>query len=114
MRAQILLYRQTIRRLSTDVQLEIAKARYLAQSLPLRDWEGKARRLEAVIPLFRSENARLRGIDVQNIMAFKGPARSLELPVLGAEQFEVPPQVDVCERDFSDLRAQMYAASVTE
>jgi hypothetical protein len=114
LQGQILVSKQAIRRLSTDVQLDIARARYLAQSLPLRDWEGKARRLEAVIPIFRSENARLRGIDVHNIVAFKEPCRSLELPILGSEHFEVPPQVDVCERDFNDLRGQMYAVSVTE
>jgi hypothetical protein len=113
-RAEFLSQRQLIRRLTTDIQLDVARARYLAQSLPLRDWEGKAHRLESVIPFFRSENARVRGIDVQNIAAFREPCRPLDLPILVSEPFEVPPQVDVCERDFSDLRAQMYASGVAE
>jgi hypothetical protein len=113
-RAEVLSHRQTIRRLSTEIQSNISGARYLAQAIPLRDWQGKARRLEAVIPLFRSENARLRGIDVQNILAFKEPCRRLDLqdPVDG--QFDVPSQLELCERDFMDLRTQMSAASLAQ
>lgn len=113
-RAEVFSHRQTIRRLSAEIQSNIAGARYLAQVVSLRDWQGKARRLEAVIPLFRTENARLRGIDVQNILAFKEPCRRLDLPEPVDGQFDVSSQLDLCERDFIDFRTQMSAASLMQ
>jgi hypothetical protein len=106
--------RDSIQRLAANIQANISRARYLAESMPLRDWEAKARRLEAMIPLFRTENARLRGIDVQNIISFRQPCRKLELPIPIDAHFELPAHIEVCERDFSDLYTQMTTSGVLQ
>ena len=48
----------------------IGRAEHLLAASPLAEWRAKADRLNGVIPLFRGENARLRGIDPANILAF--------------------------------------------
>lgn len=59
----------------------IARVQQLLQAHPLRGWESKVHRLESVIPRFRGENARHRGLDPANIRAFDG-APVLDLPPL--------------------------------
>lgn len=59
------------RKLSAAFEESIAKARYLESQSPLQDWAAKAARLDGVIPLFRAENARIRGLDVQKVLAFQ-------------------------------------------
>ncbi|MGH8435065.1 MAG: hypothetical protein ACRERX_11405 [Pseudomonas sp.] len=49
-------------------------AQHLLKSQPLAGWTGKANRIRSVIPLFRSENAQIRGIDPVTIAAFRKPA----------------------------------------
>ena len=65
--------RNAMARSDTAIDGHFARLQYLAALDPLHGWEAKAYRLEAVIPSFRSENARLRGIDVANIAAFSRP-----------------------------------------
>ncbi len=79
LRKQALREKEIMRGLATVFESNAAKARYLEQSSPLRDWSAKAKRLDAVIPLFRAENARVRGLDVQNIRPFQR-YQALELP----------------------------------
>jgi hypothetical protein len=43
------------------------------------DWQGKSERLERAIPIFRSENALHRSLDVADILAFESEA-SMSLP----------------------------------
>ena len=45
----------------------------MSPSSPLASWESKARRLNAVVAVFRAENARVRGMDPTNIRAFDVP-----------------------------------------
>jgi hypothetical protein len=106
-RVQSLTYRQALRRIAAETQSSLSAARYLAAAVPLRDWEAKSRRLEALIPLFRSENAKIRGIDVHNITAFRQPPSRLNLAVPVQGLMDIPTQIDVYERNFSDLRAQI-------
>lgn len=65
--------RRELARLDTCIRQEFAAASYLLNSRPLQGWEAKADRLRAVIPRFRAENARARGIDTANIAAFRRP-----------------------------------------
>ncbi len=84
LRREALGQKESLRKLGAAFESSVAKARYLEQALPLRDWSAKAKRLEAVIPHFRAENARMRGIDVQNIRPFQC-YRALQLPSLDDE-----------------------------
>lgn len=65
--------RRALARLDTCVRHEFAAASYLLHSRPLQGWEARVDRLRAVIPRFRAENARARGIDTANIAAFRRP-----------------------------------------
>lgn len=70
--------REAIREASREAHAALARARRLLDSRPLRGWEAKAERLRGVVSLFRAENARRRGIDPANILAFRRePARLL-------------------------------------
>jgi hypothetical protein len=62
----------------------IGRAEHLIAASPLAEWRAKADRLNGVIPLFRGENARLRGIDPANILAFANRS-PLPLPTIEAE-----------------------------
>jgi len=48
----------------------ISRVHHLLSARPLAGRQAKVRRLESVIPRFRGENARLRGLDPANIRAF--------------------------------------------
>jgi len=63
----------------------IGRAEHLLAASPLAEWRAKADRLNGVIPLFRGENARLRGIDPANILAFANKS-PLTLPTVEAER----------------------------
>jgi hypothetical protein len=63
----------------------MSRAEHLMAASPLAEWRAKADRLNGVIPLFRGENARLRGIDPANILAF-GNKSPLTLPTVEAER----------------------------
>ena len=57
----------------------ISRVEHLLRANPLREWPAKLDRLQGVIPLFRGENARTRGLDPANIRAFDQPAE-LDMP----------------------------------
>lgn len=67
--------RERIHEADRDARVAIAWAEFLAQSKPFEDWEGRRERLARVTSLFRSENARLRGVDPENIQAFRAETR---------------------------------------
>lgn len=75
---------QTGRELESGARSGIGRAEHLIAASPLAEWRAKADRLNGVIPLFRGENARLRGIDPANILAFANKS-PLTLPILEAE-----------------------------
>lgn len=58
------------------------------------------KRLEGVIPLFRGENARERGLDPANVRAFDEPA-AIELPPLEEATSFVEPA------EFAELRDEL-------
>ena len=102
--------RRRMRECDTNTRSDIGKAKYLANSRPLQDWEAKANRLEGVIPLFRSENACARGLDTNNVRAFD-QRRPLDLvPPGNGESFSIPDQLADLEREYADVRSQVVRA----
>lgn len=69
----------------TAADAGIGRVEHLIRSSPLDQWPAKARRLSGIVPLFRADNARLRGLDSASILAFRQPP-PLELPTFEAEQ----------------------------
>jgi hypothetical protein len=76
-------------------------------SRPLSAWEAKADRLKSVVQVFRSENARLRGIDSANILAFRNPIE-IDWPEIGSDYSCTEPS-DVAEyrQEFARLREEL-------
>jgi hypothetical protein len=107
LRLESISHNLRLRTLDSQIEANIANAKYLSLEPPLRDKEAKANRLCAVIPLFRSENARQRGIDVQNILGFR-QLRPLEFPVTkDDEPLSLPSEFASWELEFQRLRTQI-------
>jgi len=97
-----------------QAQASIGRVEHLMTASPVAEWVAKADRLEAVIPLFRGENARLRHIDPASILAFaeKTPR---SLPTIEAERgFPEPAafaklkeEFDLGRRDFGTAVARI-------
>lgn len=99
-------HRRALHQVDVEVQGHIARLNYLLRSDPLEGWEGKTERLRRVIPLFRGENARRRGMDPASIVAFQRPF-PLELPSIpGGQFFTVPSDLKDVLREFHELRPQ--------
>src|SRR5688572_9287138 len=73
---------------------EAGRIHYLMQSHPFRDWQGKQDRLQSVIQIFRGENARLRGLDTANILAFKESGAILFPDIDENEELRRPTELD--------------------
>ena len=71
LRARIEHHRERIRDADREARDGIAWAEFLSQSRPFEDWDGRRNRLARVTPVFRAENARVRGVDPQHIVAFR-------------------------------------------
>lgn len=90
LRTAVEAHRQRVRGADQAARHAIAWAEFLAQSRPFEDWEGRRDRLARVTSVFRGENARLRGIDPQNIAAFRNEVR-FDVPVPEAHgRFRLP------------------------
>jgi hypothetical protein len=86
-----------------EVRAGIMRVEHLLAVQLLRDWHGKAERLRGVVSTFRIENARLRGLDVADIAAFRTPVNvSFEQPAPERFALERPHALDAyrveCER----------------
>jgi hypothetical protein len=105
---------QSMKGLACQIEADIATVHYLSHLDPHEDWRGKARRLEGIIPLFRSENARLRGVDVQNIAVFR-EKWPLDLPPLEEKAaFELPQHFLATEADFERLQTEIENIYIDE
>ena len=90
----------------TSASAGIGRVEHLIRSSPLEQWPAKARRLSAIIPMFRADNARLRGLDSASILAFRQPP-PLDLPTFEAEQgFDEPADFAALKDRFQSARAQ--------
>jgi hypothetical protein len=86
----------------------IGRVEHLIRSSPLDQWPAKARRLSAVIPMFRADNARLRGLDSASILSFRQPP-PLDLPTFEAEKaFPEPADFAALKESFQAARQQFY------
>ena len=84
----------------------VGRVEHLIRSSPLEQWPAKARRLSGIIPMFRADNARLRGLDSASILAFRQPS-PLDLPTFEAEQgFAEPADFAALKHRFQGARVQ--------
>ena len=95
---------QVGRTAETRARASIARVEHLMTASPLAEWSAKVDRLAGVIPLFRGENARLRGIDPASILAFAGDS-PLSLPIVEAERGFPEPT------DFARVKEEFAATS---
>jgi hypothetical protein len=94
----------------TQARASIGRVEHLMTASPLAEWGAKVDRLEGVIPLFRGENARLRGMDPASILAFAGKP-SLSLPIVEAERgFPEPTDFARLKEEFAATRRDFGAA----
>jgi hypothetical protein len=73
---------------------EAGRINHLLESHPLREWQGKQDRLQSIIPLFRGENARVRGLDTVSVIAFNTPSRVVFPEVNEHEELRRPTELD--------------------
>lgn len=93
-------------RLDAAISRDFGRVDYLLASRPLTGWEAKAERLRTIVPRFRSENARVRGVDAANIAAFRKPPQ-LELVLPDDRgQLGTPPELDAYREQHEALRTR--------
>jgi hypothetical protein len=95
------------RQAESQAHADIARVHHLLRASPLREWRSKLERLEGIIPLFRGENARLRGLDPANIRAFDLPASLALPPVDHDETFLEPNEFARLKEEFQLLGAEL-------
>ena len=92
----------------------VGRAEHLIRASPLDQWPAKARRLSGIIPMFRADNARLRGMDSASILAFRQPP-PLELPTFEAQEgFAEPTDFVGLKEAFHGARQQFYTLAGTK
>jgi hypothetical protein len=85
---------------------EAGRINHLLESHPLREWQAKQDRLQSVIPLFRGENARLRGLDPVNVVGFAQPG-TIHFPAVDEnEELRRPTELDQLLRELSQVEAE--------
>jgi hypothetical protein len=85
---------------------EAGRINHLLDSHPLRDWQGKQDRLQSVILQFRGENARLRGLDPANVLAFAQPSRIVFPEVDENEDLRRPTELDRLLQDLNQVESE--------
>jgi hypothetical protein len=105
LRLEVINQRQLLRTLDAQIQNSISRSKYLAGTRPLAEWRAKAQRLNAVVTLFRAENARFRGVDPESIIAFRQRS-SIEFPTVPDERFQLPVELGTLEEEFKLLRLE--------
>jgi hypothetical protein len=103
-------HRRSIHQIDVEVQIHVAHVNYLLKSDPLEGWEGKAQRLRRVIPVFRSENARGRGLDPASIIAFQRPHQVVLPEIPRGQLFSPPAGLGDIVAAHQQLRAEALAA----
>jgi hypothetical protein len=91
------------------IEIGIHRADHLLDARVLTDAPGKAERIRRAIPLFRMENARQRGLDVEDILAFREPAR-MALPTPGTDRvvLDRPEALDRYRAEFDTLEQRLH------
>ncbi|HUF12620.1 MAG TPA: hypothetical protein VMN78_05955 [Longimicrobiales bacterium] len=94
--------RERVREADRAARESIAWAEFLSQSKPFEDWEGRRDRLARVVSLFRSENARVRGVDPASVAAFRVEPRFQAAVPEAHNRFRLP-------QDFSAVKERHLA-----
>jgi len=110
LRSQVEEERGTICGIVSDIDTRIKRIRHLSESRPLLRGgvggvDGKAERLRGIIPMFRAENARARGLDTRSILAFQAPVPDV-VPTVDESDFSLPDVFDESVKRYSDLQAE--------
>jgi hypothetical protein len=87
------------------IDTRIKRIRHLGESRPLLRADGKAERLRSIIPMFRAENARARGLDTRSILAFQAPVPDI-IPVVDESAFQLPDVFDASLNRYGELQAE--------
>jgi hypothetical protein len=90
----------------SNAATEAGRINHLLESHPMREWQAKQDRLQSVIPLFRGENARLRGLDPVNVIGFAQPGRVAFPDIDENEDLRRPTELDQLLRELSEVEAQ--------
>jgi preprotein translocase subunit SecG len=85
---------------------EAGRINHLLESHPLREWQGKQDRLQSVILQFRGENARLRGLDPANVIAFAQPSTILFPEVNEDEELRRPTEFNQLLQQLSEVETE--------
>ena len=102
---------QRARVLATSAEVDggFQRLAHLAEARPLAEAESRAERLRSVVPRWRSENARWRGLDTRDVRAFEGAA-VLTLPEVDvAERFAVPARIVEDREKYERLERELVA-----
>ena len=85
---------------------EAGRINHLLESHPMREWQAKQDRLQSVIPLFRGENARLRGLDPVNVIGFAQPGRIGFPEIDENDDLRRPTELDQLLRELAEVEAE--------
>ena len=95
----------------SNAATEAGRINHLLESHPLREWQAKQDRLQGVIPLFRGENARVRGLDPMNVVAFSQPGTIVFPQVNENEELRRPTELDQLLRQLDEVEAEFVRVS---
>jgi preprotein translocase subunit SecG len=90
----------------SNAATEAGRINHLLESHPLREWQAKQDRLQGIIPLFRGENARVRGLDPMNVFAFNQPGTIVFPEVNENEELRRPTELDQLLRQLDEVEAE--------
>ncbi len=99
--------RLSVQQAETRITDDLSELDRFTSSRPLAGWEANADRLKSVVQVFRSENARLRGIDSANILAFRNPIE-IDWPEIESDyRCNEPGDVAEYRQEFARLREEL-------
>ena len=90
----------------SNAATEAGRINHLLESHPLRDWQAKQDRLQSIIVQFRGENARVRGLDPANVVAFAQPSVIAFPEVDENEDLRRPTELDRLLRELTEVDAE--------
>jgi preprotein translocase subunit SecG len=103
---EALAHARDARTAMSGASAEAGRINHLLESHPLRESQAKQDRLQSVIVQFRGENARLRGLDPANVVAFAQPSRILFPELDEDEELRRPTELDRLLQDLSHVEAE--------
>jgi hypothetical protein len=108
---EALAHARAARNSISSAAAQAGRINHLLESNPLREWQGKQDRLQSVILQFRGENARLRGLDPANVIAFAQPSR-IVFPELDEDaDLRRPTELDQLLQELSLVEAEYARVS---